>query len=114
MRTLLIAGVDPVPPRLRELIDRGSTSVREQGSADAAGSLSGDFDRVVFWMPRRDEALQSLVRRYAQKEEDERREVIVFVSPDRPDPAIAGLGPNEVYAWPADEDRLEITFLTGA
>jgi hypothetical protein len=113
MRTLLIAGADPLPPRLRELIDRGSTSVREQSSADAAGAVSGDFDRVVFWAPRRDEAVQSLARRYAQKEEDERREVIVFVTPDRVDPVIAGLRQNEVYAWPADEDRLELAFLTG-
>ena len=33
MRTLLIAGADPVPPRLRELVDLGSTSVPEQRSA---------------------------------------------------------------------------------
>ena len=34
MRTLLIAGADPVPPRLRELVDLGSTSVPEQRSAE--------------------------------------------------------------------------------
>jgi hypothetical protein len=34
MRTLLIAGAAPVPPRLRELVDLGSTSVPEQRSAE--------------------------------------------------------------------------------
>jgi hypothetical protein len=33
MRTLLIAGADPVPPRLRELVDLGSTSVPKRRSA---------------------------------------------------------------------------------
>ena len=61
MRTLLIAGADPVPPRLRELVDRGSTSVREQRSVDPSAALSSDFDRVVIWASRDDTALQSLV-----------------------------------------------------
>jgi hypothetical protein len=113
MRTLLIAGADPVPPTLRELIDRGSTSVREQRGAGPSGT-SGDFDRVVFWAVSGDKALESLVQQYAKKEAAEHREVIVFVSPDRAEGAAPALAPNEIYSWPRDEDRLEIAFLTGA
>jgi hypothetical protein len=114
MRTLLIAGGEPVPPRLRELVDRGSTSVREQRSVDPAADLSSDFDRVVIWASRGDTALQSLAQKYAQQEAAERREMIVFVTPDAAEAAVAGLAANEVYVWPRDEDRLEVAFLTGA
>jgi hypothetical protein len=114
MRTLLIAGADPLPPRLRELVDRGSTSVREQRSVDPSAALSSDFDRVVIWATRGDAALQSLAQRYARKEAAERREMIVFVTPDTDEATAAGLASNEVYVWPRDEDRLEAAFLTGA
>jgi hypothetical protein len=114
MRTLLIAGADPVPPRLRELVDRGSTSVREQRSVDPSAALSSDFDRVVIWASRGDTALQSLAQRYAQKEAAERREMIVFVTPDPAEVTGVGLAANEIYVWPRDEDRLEAAFLTGA
>jgi hypothetical protein len=114
MRTLLIAGADQVPPRLRELVDRGSTSVREQRSANPSAELSGDFDRVVIWASRADAALQALAQRYAQREAAERREMIVFVTPDAAEAAVAGLAANEHYVWPRDEDRLEAAFLTGA
>jgi hypothetical protein len=114
MRTLLIAGADPLPTRLRELVDRGSTSVREQRSIDPSAALSSDFDRIVIWASRGDAALQALARRYAQKEAAERREMILFVTPDAAEAAAVGLAANEVYVWPRDEDRLEAAFLTGA
>ena len=114
MRTLLIAGADPVPPRLRELVDLGSTSVREQRSADSSANLSIDFDRVVIWAARGDTALAALAQRYARKEAAERREMIVFVTPDSAAGTVAGLGANEMYVWPRDQDRLEAAFLTGA
>ena len=114
MRTLLIAGADPLPPRLRELVDRGSTSVREQRSVDPSAALSSEFDRVVIWASRADTALHSLAQKYGQKEKAERREMIVFVTPDPAEAAAVGLAANEVYVWPRDEDRLEVAFLTGA
>ena len=40
--------------------------------------------------------------------------MIVFVTPDSAAATIAGLGANEMYVWPRDEDRLEVAFLTGA
>ena len=114
MRTLLIAGAEPPPPRLRELVDRGSTSVREQRSIDPSAALSGEFDRVVIWASHGDTALHSLAQRYAKKEAAERREMIVFVTPDDAEATVAGLAANEIYVWPRDEDRLEAAFLTGA
>ena len=114
MRTLIIAGANPVPPRLREIIDQGSTSVREQRSAVSSADLPTDFDRVVFWASSGDEELQVLAEKYARKEAAERREIIVFVTPESAAATVAGLGANEVYVWPRDEDRLEVAFLTGA
>jgi hypothetical protein len=114
MRTLLISGADPLPPRLRELVDRGSTSVREQRSVDLSATLSSDFDRVVIWASREDATLQLLAQRYARKEAAERREMIVFVTPDFAAATDVELAANEIYVWPRDEDRLEAAFLTGA
>ena len=114
MRTLLISGAEPLPPRLRELVDRGSTSVREQRSVDPSTTLSSDFDRVVIWASREDTTLQLLAQRYARKEAAERREMVVFVTPDSAAAADVELAANEVYVWPRDEDRLEAAFLTGA
>jgi len=114
MRTLLIAGISPVPPRLREIIDRGSTAVREQRSAVSSAALPADFDRVVFWASSGDEALLALAATLARKEAAERREMIVFVTPDSAAGTVAGLGANEMYVWPRDQDRLEAAFLTGA
>ena len=90
MRTLLIAGADPVPPRLRELVDLGSTSVQEQRSADSSTNLSIDFDRVVFWAASDDDGLQVLAEKYARKEAAERREIVVFVTPESAAATIAG------------------------
>ena len=114
MRTLLIAGSNPVPPRLREIIDRGSTSVREQRSAGPSASVSTDFDRVVFWAASDDEGLRELAGEYARQEAAGRREIVVFVTPESAAATIAGLEANEMYVWPRDEDRLEVAFLTGA
>ena len=114
MRTLLIAGTNPVPPRLREIVDRGSTSVREQRAAVSTAGLPTEFDRVVFWASSGDEGLKVLAESYARKEAAERREMIVFVTPDSAAATIAGLGANEMYVWPRDQDRLEVAFLTGA
>jgi len=115
MKTLLICGAEPVPPALRDLIDRGSTSVKVEQAADAGTGRPEPVDRVVFWSSTSDEALQRLVREYARKEEADHRELIVFVTPGRGHAgASAGLSPNEVYEWPRDEDRLRMAFLTGA
>jgi hypothetical protein len=114
MRTLLICGAEPVPPELRELIERGSTSVDVQQAADADTRLPEGVDRVVFWSAPSDGAVQTLARRYAKKEAAERREVIVFVTSGRGDSGAAPeLSPNEVYEWPRDQDRLTMAFLTG-
>ena len=114
MRTLLIYGAEPVPAGLRDLIDSGSTSVEVHQAFDAEGRLPDGVDRVVFWSASSDEAVQALVRRYAQSEAAERREAIVFVTSGRDDSGIGrGLSPNEVYEWPRDQDRLRMAFLTG-
>lgn len=112
MKTLLINGRTRMPPAVREVIARGSTSLEERG-ADEAGGARIDVDRVVFWATRHDADLRDLASKYARAEARERREVIVYVTPDE-DPAVAGLGANEVFVWPRDEDRLKMAFMTGA
>ena len=105
-----------MPDALRELVQRGSTSLEERDPAELARTPRlDDLDRIVFWTAAPDPALQELVERYARVEAAARREVIVFVSGDPSAvPGTTALAPNEVFVWPRDEDRLEMAFLTGA
>jgi hypothetical protein len=112
MKTLLISGSEPVPAALRELIAKGSTSLLERRAGETSASAGLDADRVVFWAVTGDDDLRELARQLARAEARERREVIVFVSPDGSAPE--GLSDNEIFGWPRDEDRLKMAFMTGA
>lgn len=101
-----------MPGALRDVIERGSTSLQERSARDVgAGAL--EADRIVFWASRGDEDLRALATSCARAEARQRKEVIVYVSPDDA-PAAEGLAANEVYVWPRDEDRLKMAFMTGA
>jgi len=112
MKTLLISGSQPVPAPLRELIAKGSTSLQERPAGETTTSAGLDADRVVFWATSGDRDVQELAAKLARAEARERREVIVFVTPDGS--AAPGLPANESFAWPRDEDRLKMAFMTGA
>ena len=114
MKTVLICGSGPAPAALRDLVRRGSTTFREQATAEVASGLLDDVDRVVFWTAGPDAALTALAERYAKAEQAERREALVFVAGDESALPPGGLTPNERYVWPRDEDRLRMAFLTGA
>lgn len=114
MKTLLITGAGaPMPPALREVVERGSTSVDERAAAavDPAHTLD-QVDRLVFWSPG-DAATRALAERCAAAERRTGREAIVFVTTDEAGKA-AGLAESEVFVWPRDEDRLVMAFMTGA
>jgi hypothetical protein len=111
MKTLLINGRTPLPAAVRDIVTRGSTELDERRAADVDGSL--DADRVVFWATSADGDLRDLAAKYARAESRERREVIVYVTPEE-SPGVGGLAANEVFVWPRDEDRLKMAFLTGA
>jgi hypothetical protein len=112
MKTLLISGAKPLPSALRELIAKGSTSLHERSAGETSAAAGLDADRVVFWAARGDDDVRDLARRLARAEARERREVIVFVTPDGS--AAEGLSAHETFAWPRDEDRLKMAFMTGA
>jgi hypothetical protein len=113
MKTLLISGRSPVPDAVRQVVEKGSTSVHERRADEVSAEASLEADRVVFWATSRDGELRDLAARCARAEARERREVIVYVTPDVA-PDVPGLAPNEVFVWPRDEDRLKIAFMTGA
>ena len=112
MKTLLISGSQPLPDPLRELIAKGSTSLHERAASETSTSAGLDADRVVFWATSGDRDIRELAAKLARAEARERREVIVFVTPD--DSAAEGLAANEMFSWPRDEDRLKMAFMTGA
>jgi hypothetical protein len=112
MKTLLIRGSTPVPPAVREVITRGSTSLEERPAADVSAEHL-NADRIVFWAARGDEDLRTLAARCARAEARMGRQVIVYVTPYA-DASVAGLAPNELFVWPRDEDRLKMAFMTGA
>ena len=114
MKTLLISGADlPLPPALRAVIVRGSTSVDERNASelDPSATLAG-VDRIVFWSAG-DRATRTLAAEYAKAEKREGREAIVFVTTDASE-SVEGLSEGELFVWPRDEDRLIMAFMTGA
>ena len=116
MKTLLISGDAPPPGPWRDVIARGSTALQERRadevSADAAARL--EADRIVFWAAAGDAAVRALARTCARAERAQRREAIVFVTPQGTEAQVEGLSPHEVFEWPRDEDRLKMAFMTGA
>jgi hypothetical protein len=115
MRTVLVVGDGGIPAALRDLVERGSTSVTQRGAAELSSAPRLDADRIVFWTTAPDPRLVALAERYARAEAAERREMLVFVGGDPsavPEPT--ALAPNEIFVWPRDEDRLKMAFLTGA
>ena len=104
-----------MPDALRDLVERGSTSLVQRGVAELDGAPRLDADRIVFWTAGSDPRLVELAERYARVEAVERKEMLVFVGADAA--AVAGtssLAPKEVFVWPRDEDLLKMAFLTGA
>jgi hypothetical protein len=116
MKTVIISGGTPLPAELRDLVERGSTSLVEHRADELAGErVALDADRIVFWTASGDEHVLALADRYSQAEAAERREVLVFITPERnPIQPWSALPPNEFFVWPNDEDRLKMAFLTGA
>jgi hypothetical protein len=115
MRTVLVVGTDSMPEPLRELVQRGSTSVAERGAAELEGAPRLDADRIVFWTAGSNPGLVQLAERYARVEAAERREMLVFIGGEPSAvPRPGALAPNEIFVWPRDQDRLTMAFLTGA
>jgi hypothetical protein len=112
MKTVLISD-GAVPEQLREVIARGSTSVEERRTVDDAPAAMPVADRIVFWSTGADAALRQAASRFAQAEQAQRREAIVFVTTSATN-SVPGLSATEYFVWPQDEDRLKLAFLTGA
>jgi hypothetical protein len=113
VKTVLIQGGDtPLPGPIRDVIARGSTSLEERAATDVdAYSSIADADRVVFWSAG-DDATRALAVQCASSA-PRGREAIVFVTPEGAG-RLPGLGDEQVFEWPRDEDRLMMAFMTGA
>jgi hypothetical protein len=116
MKTLLISGDAPPPAPLRDVVERGSTAFEERCASDVSPDAATELevDRIVFWAGAADAAVRSLARDCARAERAQRREAIVFVTPQGTAAQVEGLSPHEVFEWPCDEDRLKMAFMTGA
>jgi hypothetical protein len=115
MNTLLVSGVDPPPSELRAIVAQGSTSLDEVSVADLATYVSRQglgVDRIVFWAPAGDQQLRALALNYATAADKERRQTIVYVTPEPREPALDGITRDEMFFWPRDADRLRKVFAT--
>ena len=112
MRTVIVRGRVALPEPLREMIENGSTLLHEC-HVPGPTPLPRDVDRIVFFMAGDDADVMAAARQAARAERQDRAEKLVFVTTGQVG-AIEGLAPNEVYAWPGDEDRLKMAFMTGA
>jgi hypothetical protein len=114
MRTLLIVGRSPLPASLRDVVDRGSTSVVEKRAAELTASRPpADVDRVVLWTSPGDPEVADLARAYSRDASPEARDTLIVISPE-PTGSIPGIPATDLFVWPRDEDRLRMAFMTGA
>ena len=113
MKTVVIVGSAPLPGELREIIERGSTSVQERQASEVSDAPHLDADRLLFWSATADPELRSTAEKYASQWTADRGETVMFVSRDQ-GAAEAPFGADQLFVWPADEDRLKMAFLTGA
>ena len=113
MKTLVVVGRRPLPADVREVVERGSTSVVEKRPAELReGSVPADVDRVVLWADPSDQGVLDLARRYSSGASPERKDTLVVIAPESAPPP--GVPATEVFIWPRDEDRLKLAFMTGA
>ena len=112
MRTVIVRGTAPLPETLRDVIERGSTSVHEC-RVPGPTPLPRDVDRLVYFLAGPDEAVLASARQTVTAERRERAEKVVYVMADDA-PGVEGLTPAECFRWPADEDRLKMAFMTSA
>ena len=113
MKTVIVHGKRPVPESLRQVIERGSTSVQEC-HVPGPTPMPRDVDRVVFFTAGDDPDVAAAARQAARAERQDGAEKLVYVLAGDGSPMIEGLAPTEVYLWPRDEDRLKMAFMTGA
>lgn len=114
MKTLLVKGSLPLPADLRDVVERGSTSLVERGAAELDGSsLPAGVDRILLWNVNGDPRVADLARAYWNSASADRKDRLIVISSD-PAGSISGLPASEVLVWPRDEDRLRMAFMTGA
>jgi hypothetical protein len=84
MKTMLIRGDSPVPPRIREIVRAGSTEMKEVRADEERDATTLEADRVVIW---------------------DRGEIEIRSAHDRREAATK-------LRWPQDEDKLRMFFQT--
>ena len=112
MRTVIVRGTVPLPEALRDLIERGSTSVHEC-RVPGPTPLPRDVDRVVYFVGTEDPDVVASARQALNSERRDGYERLVYVMNEGA-PDLEGLSPTECFRWPADEDRLKMAFMTSA
>ena len=115
MRTVLISSDARVPAPVREIVERGSTALQDRRAAEVhVPSLERDRpDRVVLFETSRDNTLRDIARTLVRDDPRDAATQVVFVTAAGAEPPPA-LGPDQVFVWPRDEDRLKMAFMTGA
>ena len=112
VRTVIVRGSAAVPEALRDVIERGSTSVQEC-RVPGPTPLPRDVDRVVYFLAGPDPDVIASARQAVSAERNDGDEKLVYImAGDAPD--VEGLSPSECFRWPADEDRLRMAFMTSA
>jgi hypothetical protein len=112
VRTVIVRGSAAVPDALRDMVERGSTSVQEC-RVPGPTPLPRDVDRVVYFLAGPDPDVIASAKQAIDAERSDGDEKLVYVMAGDA-PAIEGLSPAECFRWPADEDRLKMAFLTSA
>jgi hypothetical protein len=114
MKTALISVDGDVPETLRTILDGGSTALVEYRADELSGAPQPDADRIVLWASGEDTTVPALAEAYVRGAAvDDRERIIVVLGESSGRAGFAELSPEQLFAWPPDEDRLKLVFLTG-
>src|SRR5919107_1704135 len=81
MRTVIVRGQSPLPDALRDVVERGSTSVQEC-RVPGPTPLPRDVDRVVYFLAGPDPDVLASARQALSSEQRDHAEKLVYVMGD--------------------------------
>ncbi len=117
MKTLFVRGHHPPPAELLDIIGNGSTSLDVISAQELVTYVSREglgVDRLVLWAADSEPDVRSLAANYGSAAGAESRRSVFYVTVSETERPPEGLGPESVFVWPRDADKLKMAFMTGA
>jgi hypothetical protein len=118
MKSVLVTAAGATPPaELREWLEQGSTSVDVITSSELNTFVSAEalgVDRIVFWTSDSNKDVQTLATTYASAQTGAAKPTdVLYVSTRTAGPPPGGVGSDQTFMWPDDNDKLRLILTVG-